>query len=373
MPYCDPNNFKSWIQEGNPKFTEHGEETKFRTLDILIRYVYPTTLDSLEKFMSEIDLSAVKVAKFHILYINAANFARISKILSTYPCVTELSVYDISNCSTQDLTNIVQSNKSTLVKLDISQIGFDANEMHEFCDALGEMPRIESISICHIHSSLKSYMERLVEVLSQCTTLKRLEFVNCHLAAKHMHYVAKIMTAILLLEAICVTGNNIRDLGCFILAPAIKAHPTLKKVGLTGCGIKNSGAKAIFEIMETNTTVECLALADNKLTIVAARAIASMIMHNQHMTGLGIGRNMLNTGAVLHILKALEFNRTLISLGINKMKTPLNEKKIIATLDSLIGKNGTICNLGEIGDSINGHTLFAENDHGDHHYDFYWD
>jgi len=367
------SNFKSWIHEGNTKFTQHGEETRFETLDILIRDVYPTTLDSLEKFMNEIDLSKVRVAKFHILYIDATSFTRISKILSAYPCVTELDVRDISNCSPQDLTNIVQSNKSTLVKLIIGQLGFGPNALRDFCDALGEMPRIESIDICNIHPSLKSYMERLVEALSRCTTLKRLGFIGCHLTAKHMHYVAKIIAAIPLLEAICVSGNNIRDLGCFILAPAIKAHPTLKKVELADCGIKNSGAKAIFEIMETNATVECLAICSNKLTVVAARAIAFMIMRNKHMTGLGIGRNMINTGAVMHILKALEFNCTLISLGINNMKTPLNEKKIIATLDSLIGKNGTICNLGEIGDSINGHTLFAENDHGDHNYDFYWD
>jgi hypothetical protein len=336
-----------YIDDHKSKFPEYTGK-KFHKVCITIRRIYPTTLDSLEKF---VNTNAAEKFLFSCDEFGDDDFERISKIFVACPCITTLCV---TRVHAKHLKSLMQSNRGTLTRVRLQSVG----DLSDYCDTLSGMDHLKSIDVSHMDLA---NLKKMVVPLSRCTTLKNIDFSSCGITAKHMHHVARIISAMPLLDKLMLSKNRFGNLGCFILAPAIKAHPTLRVICLNECAIKSAGATALFEALETDTTVELLELQENMITLTAAPAMSRMIVRNQHLMVLSLDENMLGTKTLTRLIKLLEFNTALVTFSISNMKMHVDTQEIIKTLDWLDGKNNTIHNIDDEDEDIDSHPLLDRN------------
>lgn len=352
--------FSVHIKKNSGAFPKH-TKTNFGTLTFYISHVHPTTLKSLEYFLSTIDRSVVKDAKVTLHNIGGDDAEKIFDLFETYPCVTDLSISDITVWSQAfHLKKFIYGNQATLKNVTITSVEFRDATDTDLYESLGSLVYLESLRIVDVWFNSQLMME-LATAMSRCKTLRSLSLRRCELTAKRMRHVVKIVASIPLLTTLDLAGNPIGNVGCDIITLGIKNHPTLVSLDLSSCDIGTAGARTIFEAMESNTTIEILDLERNRIAAGAARALARTIARNQHLVILDLSYNRMGTKAIRHVMKTLKLNSTLCNLSLSGMEMEVNTDEIVKMLDSLEDKNNTICNIDEFTPAISDHPLLKRN------------
>ena len=184
---------------------------------------------------------------------------------------------------------------------------------------LSNLTSLKRLDLAHTSISTQE-VGQLAELLSHSQTHK-LEYLNLMYSLKSPESTSHILTALsnnTTLREIVLTGAHVSENNLSLLTSALRTNTTLRTLDLIYCKINDNMVSEITSALCDNSTLQTLDLYGNAFGPSGATALAEMLRRNNTLQELDVRRNAIGEEGTLKLASSLEHNETLEKLVIDE-------------------------------------------------------
>ena len=221
------------------------------------------------------------------------------------------------------LASILESQRETLLYLDLSHNPLTAAGVNELIEPLSDPPRGVS------------------SIMPSCV-LVNLNLTDTQLGAKGAASIARLIKNNRTLKELHLGGNEIKR-GISKLAPALAATRSLEVVSLQNSGLGSKGASILAKALETSKvewTLTSLDLAGNDIRLPGIAAFQNLLVMDRRIKSLHLGYNGLGEEGAKLLGLVLKFNYTLKELALQG--NHIGDDGAMALAEELASNNNTL-------------------------------
>ncbi|KAL1268776.1 hypothetical protein QQF64_034139, partial [Cirrhinus molitorella] len=259
---------------------------------------------------------------------------------------------NITDQSCESLSSALQSSHSVLGELDLSNNDLKDTGVKLLSDGLKTNCNLKilRLSICNLtDQSCKSLSSALQ---SSKSVLRELDLSNNDLKNTGVEHLSDGLKTNCKLEILRLCGCNITDQSCKSLSSALQSsHSVLRELDLSNNDLNDTGVKLLSDGLKTNCKLEILRLSICNLTAQSCESLSTALKSsNSVLRELDLSNNDLKDTGVKHLSDGLKRN---CKLEILRLSGCMVTKKGCGYLSSALGFSSNASHLRELDLSYN--------------------